>query len=58
MNKLAALLVVMFAATATPGQPNTATSAAASHKRFRVPSMIRSLVIVHLSPSWSQTPPS
>jgi hypothetical protein len=39
------MVPVMFAATATLGQPNTANSPAASHNLFRVSRMIRSLVI-------------
>ncbi len=36
------------AATATPGQTNTATSPAASHNLFPVPRMLGSLVIANL----------
>ena len=44
--------VMVDAATATPGQPNTATSPAASHNLFPVPRMLSSLVIANLvSPS-------
>jgi hypothetical protein len=41
--------VMVDAATATPGQPNTAISAAAGHSLFPVPRMLGSLVIVYLS---------
>jgi hypothetical protein len=41
--------VTVDAATATPGQPNTATSAAAGQNLVLVPRMLDSLVIVDLS---------
>ena len=40
--------VTVDAATATPGQTNTATSPAASHNLFPVPRMLSSLVIANL----------
>src|SRR5688500_12935487 len=40
--------LMVDAATATPGQSNTATSPAASHNPFRVPRLFSSLVIAHL----------
>ena len=40
--------VMVEAATATPGQTNTATSPAASHNLFPVPRMLSSLVIANL----------
>src|SRR5688572_18134362 len=40
--------LMVDAATATPGQSNTATSPAASHNPFRVPRMFSSLVIANL----------
>ena len=41
--------VMVDAATATPGQTNTATSPAASHNLFPVPRMLSSLVIANLA---------
>src|SRR5512134_3432946 len=43
--------VTVEAATATPGQPDTATSTAASHNLFPVPRMLGSLVITTSSQS-------
>ena len=40
--------VTVEAATATPGQTDTATSPAASHNLFPVPRMLGSLVIANL----------
>src|SRR5262245_46244602 len=39
------MVPLMVAAAATPGQPSTVTRPAGSHNRFRVPRVIRSLVI-------------
>ena len=50
--------VTVDAATATPGQPNTATSPAANHNMFRVPRMLSSLVFENLISAPPSTRPS